>query len=74
MFINELHQYISYLKNAVTEEALNARRKKYLDGFRTNLLAGINYYKRLAQNIKIREQDLDLAEEKLLAICIPAAG
>lgn len=74
MFINELYLYIDYLKNAAAELNLNARREKYLESFKTNLMEGIEYYKNLAQQFKQSlQEELGYAEKKLQTVRIPVA-
>lgn len=48
-FINELQLYIDYLKKRLAEnlENLHHSQEKYLQTFKSNLLEGINYYKKL---------------------------
>jgi hypothetical protein len=51
MFIRELELYVAYLHSEVEKRSLDlsARRPEYLQEFRSNLLAGIEYYRRLAE-------------------------
>jgi hypothetical protein len=53
MFINELNLYVDYLKKDIERQAatLNDKKAKYFSKFRTNLLEGINYYKKLIPEI-----------------------
>ncbi len=53
MFINELNLYVDYLKKDIERQAatLNDKKAKYFAKFRTNLLEGINYYKKLIPEI-----------------------
>ncbi|MCF0071211.1 hypothetical protein LZD49_12085 [Dyadobacter sp. CY261] len=53
MFINELNLYVDYLKKDIDRHAtaLNDKKAKYFTKFHTNLLEGINYYKRLIPEI-----------------------
>ena len=50
MFIKELMLYIDYLRNEARKVSLKVspRSPGYLDSFRKNLMAGIDYYHRLA--------------------------
>jgi hypothetical protein len=50
LFINELRMYVDYLKNELLKNKndITARNKKYIDDFRSNLIEGIEYYKKLA--------------------------
>jgi hypothetical protein len=54
MFINELSLYVEYLKNAIGDgvDALTINHLRYLRTFKTNLLEGIAYYKKLLPSIK----------------------
>lgn len=47
MFINELKLYIDYLKNDITKSLneVSAKKQKYFNTFKENLLSGIEYYK-----------------------------
>jgi hypothetical protein len=75
MFINELHLYIDYLKSAAGEPGPDAKRCKYLALFKNNLLAGIEYYKKLAQkSASLIQDNLVLAEETVQRILIPPDG
>ncbi|MBI3192966.1 MAG: hypothetical protein HYZ34_00705, partial [Ignavibacteriae bacterium] len=49
MFINELKLYVDYLEKEITESigSVTARKNKYLNTFKENLLSGIEYYKAL---------------------------
>lgn len=53
MFINELNLYVDYLKKDVERHtaALNDKKAKYFSKFRSNLLEGVNYYKKLIPEI-----------------------
>ena len=54
MFINELQLYVDYLKNAVEKniDEMTTKQNRYLQTFRTNLLEGIDYYKKLIPDFK----------------------
>lgn len=52
MFINELNLYIDYLKKELEKIDLNTKQVKYFQSFKTNLLAGIEYYKNLVPQLK----------------------
>ncbi len=53
LFINELQLYIDYFKKKIdTGLSLTAKQEKYLNTFRSNLLAGIDYYKNLVAELK----------------------
>jgi hypothetical protein len=49
MFIKEMGMYIDYLKNEINEsmENLNAKKVKYFQGFKENLISGVAYYQEL---------------------------
>lgn len=81
MFINELNLYIDYLKKEIAKNAgpVNGRQNKSLTQFKSNLLAGIEYYRRLVI-FMIRETDeyreafkeeLNHSEQSLNKIKIP---
>lgn len=66
MFINELNLYIDYLKKEIAKLDLNAKQAKYYQSFKTNLLAGIDYYKNLIPSLrKESEQYLSSMKEDL---------
>jgi hypothetical protein len=73
MFINELKLYVDYLEKQLKEAAssLNEKQRKYFQKFRTNLLAGIAFYKNALVSVsnsnKILEE-LGYFERELLAI------
>ncbi len=53
MFINELQLYIDYFKKKVSANFIpNPKQEKYLQLFKTNLLAGIDYYNGLVSYMK----------------------
>ncbi len=53
MFINELTLYVDYLKKDIERHTaeLSDKKAKYFSKFRSNLLEGINYYKKLIPEI-----------------------
>ncbi|MCO4294769.1 hypothetical protein NF867_18040 [Solitalea sp. MAHUQ-68] len=53
VFTKELQLYISYLKEQVDElaESFNQKKEKYVLDFKANLEDGINYYRRIANNL-----------------------
>lgn len=53
-FLKELKLYIDYLKRMIDENgsAITEKQKKYYQLFRTNLLEGIEYYKKLYSDCK----------------------
>lgn len=75
MFINELTLYINYLKEDINTnlQDLTAKKIKYFDKFKNQLLDGINYYKDLIPSINNQTEhyrqkmlkELDLLENKL---------
>jgi len=83
VFINELFIYINYLKEQLLDEAdnMDCKRKKYFASFHDQLLAGINYYRKIVQLCNgFSEQDiedfndhLDKAELELERLCIADA-
>ena len=54
MFSKELGMYIDYLNKEIDEVAgtLNAKRVKYFNGFKSNLISGIEYYENLINEMK----------------------
>lgn len=68
MFINELNLYVDYLKKDVERHAaaLNDKKAKYFSKFRTNLLEGINYYKKLIP--EITNQTIAYRQEMMLQL------
>lgn len=77
-FIKELFIYIDYLKDQYVkeEENMDTKRKKYFLTFNNNLLAGINYYRGIAnssngfseQEIHDFNEQLNKAESELESI------
>jgi hypothetical protein len=53
MFIKELQLYVNYLKTDIdnNHQDLNDKRLKYYTRFKTQLLAGIEYYQSLSKEI-----------------------
>lgn len=49
VFVNELNLYVEYLKNDIAQSMkdLTAKKEKYLESFKNQLLEGIEYYKEL---------------------------
>ncbi|MFN8206098.1 MAG: hypothetical protein U0T82_01630 [Bacteroidales bacterium] len=49
MFVKELQLYVDYLRNQVqtSVKPITDKQRKYFDSFRTNLMEGISYYKKL---------------------------
>jgi hypothetical protein len=78
LFVNELHLYVDYLKKDLTAQLydLNAKKTKYFEKFRAELLKGIDYYRELIPELKLQtdiatqelHQQLQKAEEKLRLI------
>jgi hypothetical protein len=54
MFIKELGMYIDYLNNEIEESVgeLNAKKIKYFERFKANLLSGIEYYESMTNDMK----------------------
>ncbi|MCX6290475.1 MAG: hypothetical protein NT126_01770 [Bacteroidetes bacterium] len=81
MFVNELNLYTDYLKNEISKSIgeINARQAKYLQTFKTNLLEGVDYYKRLLTSIHqeserylaVMKEDLSNAESWLQNLALP---
>ncbi len=81
MFIKELKMYIEYLKERIEEFSIpvSEKQQEYIDSFHKNIAIGIEYYKDLFSNIKLRFedtkatilQDLHDLEEELKNIKLP---
>lgn len=80
MFVKELGLYIDYLQKKIDDGMKNfsSQTETYVDTFKTNLMEGIDYYKKLipeiteeAENVreKIRE-DLEVLEQKLMSLAV----
>ncbi|MFD2968250.1 hypothetical protein [Sphingobacterium bambusae] len=48
LFINELQLYVDYLRNYIQEVAHDAKKIKFVDKFKAQLLDGISYYRTLS--------------------------
>lgn len=79
MFINELNLYVDYLKAKLERLfEMNNRELKYWQGFKNNLMTGIEYYKNIlpelkresSQYVAIMKSELELIEYDLHHICI----
>ena len=53
LFVNELKLYVEYLKKELTNNlhTLNNNKIRYFKTFQSNLLEGVNYYKKLKASI-----------------------
>ena len=58
LFINELHLYLDYLKKDIAAQmnTLNEKKAKYYHKFSNQLQEGINYYKALVPELKLKTQ------------------
>ncbi len=58
LFINELHLYLDYLKKDIAAQmtALNDKKVKHYQKFSSQLQEGINYYKALVPDLKLKTQ------------------
>ena len=67
MFIQEIAMYIDYLKNKInkTQKPFTDKQIKYFDTFKNNLMNGIEYYRELTSNIRIKYQNIkaDITKE-----------
>ena len=67
MFIKEIAMYIDYLKNSInkTQKPFTDKQIKYFDTFKNNLMNGIEYYRELTSNIRIKYQNIktDITKE-----------
>lgn len=83
LFVNELKMYADYLKNEIDKNAreFSAKKNKYLIGFRSNLIEGIEYYKNLIPQLKQDagiqldnfKKDLVNLESKVLELALTEA-
>ncbi|MBI1937188.1 MAG: hypothetical protein HYS25_03610 [Ignavibacteriales bacterium] len=80
MFVKELSLYIDYLQRKIEDGMKNfsSQTETYVDTFKTNLMEGIDYYKKLIPEIteeaesvreKIRE-DLEVLEQRLMSLAL----
>jgi len=69
LFVNELRLYINYLLKNIEQFAgdMNEKKVKYFAKFKGQLLAGINYYKILAVDIRYPEFGLEKMMHELMA-------
>lgn len=67
MFIQEIAMYIDYLKSKIskTQKPFTDKQIKYFDTFKNNLMNGIEYYRELTSNIRIKYQNIkaDITKE-----------
>ena len=83
MFVKELSLYIDYLQKKMEEktEAITTQSEEFFNTFRTNLLDGIEYYKRLVPEIfeeteSVREkmmEEFEILEQKLMVSSFASA-
>lgn len=81
MFIKELQMYVEYLKGEIDKSLsqLSAKKEKYFNDFKLNLLEGIEYYKSLVPKLKHNAEmqletfmkDLSNLESKILESILP---
>ena len=65
MFLNEVQIYIDYLTNSIESSitTLNAKQNKYYQSFKTNLLAGIEYYQKMVPQL---QKETEQYKEKMI--------
>ncbi len=83
MFVNELALYVDYLKTESGKiiDTANVQQARYLRTFQANLLSGIEYYRKLAANVKKEANsmmedmsaELNRMEMALMEIAIPVS-
>lgn len=63
LFVNELKIYIDYFKKDIEEsiDTMTAKKEKYLELFKENLLSGISYYRTISSTLG--KESMDLLEE-----------
>lgn len=79
MFVNELNLYLEYLKNESGKymDNITTQQSRYLRTFQTNLMAGIEYYRKLATELKLNatvlleEMTEELKEMEMILLDIP---
>ncbi len=78
MFVRELSIYVDYLKFELkkTSDGLLDKTNKYFQGFKDNLISGIEHYHEIAEQFNQeqrdkfkKELDILLAEIELLSLC-----
>lgn len=60
VFVNELVLYVDYLKSEIHKhmDTMNKKQANYFEGFKSNLVNGINYYHKLASEFYPSAKDL----------------
>jgi hypothetical protein len=84
MFINEIVLYVEYLQTEIRKnlKAVSAKKNRYFSLFRTNLLEGIDYYKKLGSLMKAGGEswlsdfrnELSSLESRIMNIALPEAA
>ncbi len=82
MFVNELQLYIDYFTKEINtcSENINAAKSRYFKTFQSNLLQGIEYYKKLTPFVKENAEkymqqlktELNAMEQTIMCLTIPA--
>ena len=69
MFIQELKLYIDFLMNKIDESTKpwTDKQKEYFDTFKSNLNDGVNYYKDMISDLKLKFDDLSVSIMKDIA-------
>lgn len=54
LFVKELGMYIDYFKKEINEsiDTINEKKQKYFEEFKENMISGIEYYKKLVEEMK----------------------
>jgi hypothetical protein len=82
MFLNELSLYVDHLQKEIEKNlsTLNSNKIRYLKNFQSNLLEGVNYYRKLSSGVapeamklfKGMQQELNNWEAQITGIPIPS--
>lgn len=70
MFINELEMYVNHLRKEIDEsfEELTVKQIKHLEGFKSSLLDGVNFYKEIFQKMRLETVEFRQKSLKILEL------